>query len=403
MAAQPTTASVAPRPAAWPELSSPTRAAGARWSLRLYVTIAGALTAVSTVAPSLWPKGNAPPRSHMVLDRVFGNWLLWDGTWYLQIAEHGYSYRPNHQSTVAFFPLYPVLVRVLGAALPGGVPLAAVLTTIVSGAAVLVLFHRWCAGRLSPSAARTATILLAVYPYAWFLYGAAYSDALFVALVLGAFVLVERDRPLWAGVVGAFATATRPTGVALLIGLVAVTLHRRGAFRSGFVQRLRPKDLGVLVAAAGLAVWCAYLALRFKNPLAFVETEGAQGWDQAPGLHTWMKHWFFWHLSHDGWTDSLKLVVQALACVGFLAAVPAVWKRFGWGYGAYVLAAVLLPTMSTSDFNGAGRYLLAAFPVFAIVGGAIDPRPLLRRAVPFVSAIGLVFGTSLFASGYLLT
>jgi hypothetical protein len=266
-----------------------------------------------------------------------------------------------------------------------------------------VLFRRWCGERLSPSASRTATVVLAVYPYAWFLYGAAYSDALYLALVLAAFVLLEDDKPLLAGLAGAAATAARPTGVTLLIGLLAVTLQRRGALRSGWMKRLQRRDLAVAVAALGLAGWCTYLALRFGNPLAYVETEGAHGWDQAPGLHTWLKGWFFWHLAHDGWTDWLRLVVQALACCGFLAAVPAVWKRFGFGYGIYVLAAVLLPTLSTSDFMGAGRYLLCAFPVFALVGSAIDPRPLLRRSVVGISFAALAFGTSLFASGYLLT
>ena len=71
------------------------------------------------------------------------------------------------------------------------------------------------------SAALFAAALL-LFPYAWYLYGAVYADALFVLCAIGAFYLVEKDRPVLAGLVAAVATATRPVGIAMVIGLVAV-------------------------------------------------------------------------------------------------------------------------------------------------------------------------------------
>src|SRR5207253_7773676 len=38
-------------------------------------------------------------------------WSRWDTGWYLEIAKSGYSYRPGYPSSVAFFPLYPLLIR----------------------------------------------------------------------------------------------------------------------------------------------------------------------------------------------------------------------------------------------------------------------------------------------------
>src|SRR5204863_8376941 len=135
---------------------------------------------------------------------------------------HGYSYRPHRMAAVAFFPVYPLVVRAAASIVPGGVEFSAIVVTILSGGTALVLFHRWCATRLTPRAARCAVVTLAVYPFAWFLYGSAYSDALFLSLVLAAFLLVEADHPLAAGLVGALATASRPTGITLVIGLAAV-------------------------------------------------------------------------------------------------------------------------------------------------------------------------------------
>jgi Gpi18-like mannosyltransferase len=38
-------------------------------------------------------------------------WAQWDSGWYRQIAMEGYSYVVGRQSTVAFFPAYPLVVR----------------------------------------------------------------------------------------------------------------------------------------------------------------------------------------------------------------------------------------------------------------------------------------------------
>ena len=369
---------------------------------RVYVAIAALLTTVVAVAPWVWSRGDAPARPHVASDAIIGNWLWWDGGWYLHIAQVGYSFNPHQQSAVAFFPVYPMTVRAVGAVLPGGIGLAAVVVTMLSGVAVLALFQRWCRRRLPSATTSAAVFALALYPFAWFLYGAAYSDALFLAATLAAFLLLESDRPVEAGLVGIVATAARPTGVIVLIGLVAVMLDRRDALPH-FGGRLRLRDLGVGLAAIGIVGWCTWLAMRFGHPFAFIETEGAKGWDRAPGLATWLKFDFFSSIAHAPIRTWSPLVAQAGLCVAFAAAVPAVRRRFGRGYAIYVATAVAVPAVSTGDFMGTGRYLLAAFPVFAVVGLRLAELGRARWLYFSISSAGLVLGTSLFATGHLLT
>jgi Gpi18-like mannosyltransferase len=377
---------------------------GVRTIVRRYVAMLAVLTAVVAVAPAVVPAAHAPPRPRIGLDWVFGNWLQWDAWWYVAIAMHGYTYRPGHMSAVAFFPVYPLLVRALAFVLPGGVPVAALLVTTACGLGALLLFHRWCARRMSSRAALLAVGALAFYPYAWFLYGTAYSDALFLVFVLGAFLALEADRTVVSGLLGALATATRPTGIVIVIGLVAVAADRRGLLGGGGPRsKLRRADAAVLLSVAGIALWCVWLAIRFGNPFAFVETEGARGWNQAPGMHTWLKVAFFDHVRRAPTVAWVPLAVQAVMCVMFIAAAPFVARRFGRGYGVYVLATAVVPAISTADFMGVGRYLLPAFPVFALVGAALERRRLTRVVASGVSAAVLVTGTALFASGYYLT
>lgn len=299
-------------------------------------------------------------------------WVRWDAGWYLDIAGHGYAYAgPHKQSSVAFFPGYPLTMRWIGG-IVGDEALAGIVTTLVCGLGVAVLFWRWCAEQLSARAAPVALLVLLLYPFGFYLLGAVYADALFVVATLGAFLLLEHDHPVLAGVAGAVATATRPVGLAVLVGLVARTLERRLLPRiHGRLawHRLRAVDGGVLLSVAGLIAYVVYLGVRFGEPLAFEHVAGAKGWDQAPGPRTWFKVHLLYALVHPPWRFvDYSRFVQAALTLGALLLVPWVYRRFGWGYAAYTVAIVVVPALSTKDFTGMGRYLLAAFPCFAVLG-----------------------------------
>ena len=325
-----------------------------------------------------------------------GGWVRFDGGWYRSIALHGYSFHPGRASAVAFFPSYPLLMRAVGV-VTGDVLIAGIAITVLSGLIAAMLFERWASEQVGREAAWGGLVLLLAYPYAFYLYGAVYSDALFLAAAIGAFALLEHDHPVGAGFVGIVALAGRPIGPALLIGLIvravelrraAVTSHRSRRWRLG----------GVLIALAGLVGWCGYLWERFGDPFVFVATE--RGWHQAPGLRTWFKIKFFEDLVHIQ-QPAQMLVYLAHPAVTLLAfaLVPFVWRRLGPGYGSYTAAALLIPAVSTSNFWSMGRYALAAFPCFAVAGALLASRPKTHRLVLMGSAVLLLVLSSLYARG----
>src|SRR5919204_4520331 len=48
---------------------------------------------------------------HPEFRSTFSVLTAWDGRWYDQVARNGYLLVPGHQSDPAFFPLYPILLR----------------------------------------------------------------------------------------------------------------------------------------------------------------------------------------------------------------------------------------------------------------------------------------------------
>lgn len=377
----------------------------------------------------------------------FDAFARWDSGWYHSIADRGYFYAgPDQQSSVAFFPAYPTAMRIVGTVLGGQLAVGGILVTLAAGVGIAVLFHRWVAAVLGDRTAHLALALLLTYPFAFYLFGVIYSDALFVMAVLAAFALLERERPVLAGLVGIVATAGRPVGIALVVGLALRALEIRGVLpgsrpaafvhhptpfaeprgsRIPLVPRrlqlraLRPADAGVLLSVLGLVAFCVLLWVRFGDPLAFTRVSAAPGWGKAINGETFLKLHLFRLLESYGLNIvTFWLVVQGLYAVAALALVPAVIRRFGWGYGAYLFVSVGIAFASTRDFIGMGRYVLAGFPAFAaaadlLLGLASRHRslpgagPALARALPatvLVLSTGLLgWMVSLFARWYFLS
>lgn len=324
-----------------------------------------------------------------------------DGPEYADISRTGYE-----QRQLVWFPLYPMLMK-LGGTETNGPELVGVLISVAAGAAAAVGLLRWSAIQALDRRARVLTLAVALlYPYAWYLYGAVYADALFVALAIGAFVLVERDRLLLAGALTALATATRPAGFAVAIGLTAVALQRSGvlirADRPGTPEwmraiglplqldpsRWRARLLAPSIGWAGLMGYMTYQWLAFGSPLRFISEQANY---HEPGTASMLKLQFFDAWSQGGF-DGRHLATttfQFVLLCAVVVSVPLVARRFGWGYGLYTFLVALLPAVSVSTFMGVGRYLLPAFPCAALAGEWLARRPVARTVWLASSAAAL--------------
>ncbi len=366
----------------------------------LFLAIAAVLFVVGGLALAHLPYTGTDVRRHPFPGRPWLEaWVHWDGGWYGDIADRGYwTYTPAQQGPLAFFPAYPLLMRA-GRAVVGNSLLAGVMVTVAAGAAAAGLFFTWLRPRLSPTAAWTAVLLFLLYPFAYYLYGAVYADAVFIAAAIGSFLLVERDHPWLGGLVGAVATAARPVGFVLVVALAVRVVERRGG-----VRRLQWRDAGVLLAGAGIGAFCLYCWARFGAPLAFVEAQ--KGWDQTPGPATWLKLQF-WKDVQDfrsplAW---IVFVSHPILTLSALALVPRVVRRFGWSYGLYALLGLGISALSTKNFFGMSRYVLSAFPCFAAAGELLVERVprLARTALLSASGATLVVATAFFARGHYLS
>ncbi len=335
------------------------------------------------------------------LDTVGGPWTeawdRWDGHWYLSIAREGYAVHQGRPTNVVYFPAYPLLARWVGRLVGDPLPAALAVAAVAGLAAALALW--WWAPRVGVTGpARWCTLgALFLWPWAYHLYGSVYAESLFLALAVGAFLCLERDRLAAAAVLAAVASATRPVGLAVTIGLAVEVVRRRGGWR-----HLRRGDAVLAVGPLGLLGYLAFCAAAFGDPLLPFTGQGAPGWEQGLSVRNALKLPLWEDLAAGGDVLPVRLLLLCgILTLGAIALLPVVWRRFGPGYGAYSAVVVLVPAVASKDFQGMGRYLLLAFPAFAVVGEAVARRsPVVRLAVVGLSSAFLLTFTALFATGH---
>src|SRR4029453_15684684 len=121
---------------------------------------------------------------------------------------------------------------------------------------------------LGDADARLTVALVALFPTAY-AFSAVYTESLFLALSAGALYAGRLGRWRWAGVLAALASATRSTGVLLVVPLALLYLYGPRADRPGppgVRSRLRPRHAvgrdaaWLALAPIGLVGYLGYLA-----------------------------------------------------------------------------------------------------------------------------------------------
>ena len=302
--------------------------------------------------------------------KFFETFAAWDSGWYFDIAQRGYYWNADGQSSVAFFPLYPMLVRAGSWLLGGGdqaIWLSAIAVSACAYFAALVVLHRFTE-RVTGSreTARRTVLYLSIFPFALF-FTRVYAESVFLLTSLLA-VSAAHDRGWWrAGLWGALATLARPNGMLIAVPLVLMALR----------DRPRPVALAGRAAALApiglaLAGFCAYVYTLSGDPLAWLNAQSQ--WGYSLGHPPWeLLLSLLGRILKHGAYDYFFLSPMApfrlfhgLAALIFLSLTPAVFKRFGAPLGAYVLISLLVP-LSGNALEGVGRYSAVLFPVFMVM------------------------------------
>lgn len=300
------------------------------------------------------------PRPSNAVGKILDVLTSWDGLWYFAITRDGYpsSIPPGitfHQpeARAAFYPVYPTLVRWFDMIVPGGDVAAGLLLNALLGLAAVVLVGHLARAVFDEEIAYRSMLLAALFPGS-FVLSFAYSEATLMVLAAATLWLLVRRDWVWAGVIAAIGTATRPNAIALVAACAVASL----------VAIRRDRDwaslAAPLLAPAGFVAFHAYLWAHTGETSSWFRVQ-REAWDEGTSFGLSAIRGTIEALTHP--LSSPTDTITALTVVATVLFVVSAWKRRLppelVAYAAVVLVLMLLPSTVTAR----PRFLYTAFPL----------------------------------------
>ncbi|MCI4085344.1 glycosyltransferase family 39 protein [Streptomyces sp. MMS21 TC-5] len=377
-----------PAPARRPSIPRPRRVLPAlswlgqadREVLWLYLMTRVGIWATAGAVGRLFPSDGESRRPMSLL----APWQRWDWSFYFHIAKDGYFPDGSGPWTIgwdnreAFLPGFPLALRAVHTVVPSWAASGALISFVAGGVAVVAL-ARIARGLLGDhEAGRRAVAFLLVSPCAVFL-AAGYTESLFLALALPAWLAAQRRGWAAASVLACLACSVRVTGLFLAAALALhflLTARTRTAWRSApwlFLPALAPV----------LHSW--YLHSWTGDWMAWKHSQ-ERGWYREFHLpweawsHTWTAA--FEHTQPTGY--ALMSQAELLAMVTGVVLLAVLVRGRRWPEALYI--ALTLWALGTSYwYTSVPRSTLLWWPLWIALAGWSMRRSWVRSAYLYVA------------------
>lgn len=423
----------------------PTRVIVSTWLAWAIIVIAFQALATARLVPEYpdraqeWTTeftGEGYQEDHIyLLEPFMNNQVAWDSEYYLAIAVGGYDdprsphltpqgvitspegiqteqggtdFRQSISTSYAFFPFYPLMMRIfayplriLGLNPIATATLAGIIVSALGALLGMLALFDLTRDSLGEVGALRAAFYLIVFPTGFFLLQV-YTEGLFVGLTFACLATLKRKQWMAAALLGVAATMTRAVGVLLVIPMgiawlrmgewIDLDLEWRQIFHEGIP--LRPLWRALLAFSPLLAflMWkFSYLGLAFD----YIESNyfGRGFLSLGYAFYAWAES-FQGMLSgtnpqHTAYylTEFLGLAIGVVACIATIKTHP----ELGW----FSLAVVLI-SWGSGPAQGIHRYILGAPAVF-ITLARWGNHPVFDRAWTLLSILLMGMLAMLFA------
>lgn len=291
------------------------------------------------------------------------------------VIPSGAQAQPGIPLTYAFFPLYPLMMRLFAIPLTifglnpiATATLAGVIVSLLGTLAAMLALYEFAKEEMDEASGIRAAFYLLIFPSGFFL-AEIYTEGLFVGLAFSSLLLARRGYRGWAAIIAILATFTRAVGVLLFIPLLIswikewewmeLDLEWKQIYYRGLPWKVIFRGLVVLAPLAAFILWkVSYNGLAFSR----VEDEFF-----GRGMLAFGNTFISWSEGFKAIFDSnpnasAYYIVEWLGIIIGFSACIAGFKRhpdlaiFGF--------LVVFLSFTSGPAQGMYRYVLAAPPIF---------------------------------------
>jgi hypothetical protein len=314
---------------------------------------------------------NSPAPSAEPWYLLVGVWERFDTSWYIHIAREGY----NRPSSVVFFPLYPLLIRLLGWVFSDYLLASLTVTTAASCFLFLGLYKLFSLD-FSRQEVLRALVLCGFWP-AGFVFFAGYAESVILSLAVWAVYFARTGRGVCCTVSAFGAGAAKAAGAVVAVPLAVLGREWRRS---------------IVFAAAPVAGSVSYFAYLRCRGLPLPAEAYATYWGTVVS--------YPWVTVSDalgrirsgevGVTLNVFFLVLTAAC----ALLPT--PRGEYRLYSLALLGFLLVKLAPPDQQQWARYGLLLFPAYANLGRILKDSAILTAVLfAFLIANGLLLSAFL--------
>ncbi len=319
-----------------------------------------------------------------------------DAGWYKDIAQKsypeirekkliGYSYKEEfHQSSWAFFPMYPLTNKLLMILLHIDYKTAGLLSSLLFSFLSIIGLYYFCELYLKNSELSLyISLVFLLFPFHYY-YSVMYTEAIFFTFLIFSFIAVLKKKYLLLSVLLIPLVLTRPNGIILLVPLYLFYLEQQGLLSTKKISLKKIFGLKNILRSL----------MFLTGPLAFAAFCYYQ--------HSKTGYYFAFSIAQAGWYKSFMFPLLSLFRVGgfqsqfnsvyiivVIVFTILIWKKNTWSFNILIVLSLLLPMCSGSVVS-IQRYISIIFPLYIVLGTY-----LYKIKLKYL-VLGLLFSMQLF-------
>ena len=302
---------------------------------------------------------------------LIGEYLKWDANNYQRIAIGGYSYHVENGSdytTLAFFPLYPWLIRCINFMFRNEIVSGLVVSALLYSGSCCFLY-RLMSRDYSRSTAIRAITYISVFPHSLFLGVMMNESTLLFTLCAGFYFIREHKWPL-VGIFGALAALSRLAGILLAIPAAVEWLEEYkilDKLRSGKIadvwKLFYSKGLWIFLMLLGTGI---YLYCNYKTTgdwFKFLEYQDRIWNNKSCYFGKGIQGMFINFTSGNTYTKFSMWLPAVVSVIFVTAALIYGLRRHKTMYSSFLVIYIIINTGLTWPISVA-RYMVCAVPAF---------------------------------------
>src|SRR3989338_1209372 len=299
----------------------------------------------------------------------FGNF---DGVHYIKIAEEGYK----AQFTQAFFPLFPLVISILGYGLTTffnfylAFFIAGILVANISFVLSLYFLFKLFNLDYNRELSIKSIYLLIAFPTAFY-FSSIYTEATFLLFIVLSLLFMRKKNFLTSGIFISLASATKVIGFLLIPTLlweIYLTYKNDGLKES---NKLIKAVIGLIIAPMGMLSYMYYLKISFGSPFYFITSQPAFGTERSIDRLVLLPKIFFRYLKIFITTPInsgvfFNALLEFSFSVFILTLLIIFMRRMRLSYWFFTALNFILPTL-TGTLLSMPRFVLMSFLIFPLV------------------------------------